>query len=72
MTEKIKIIGSEFCDNNLTTDVCTHLSPILSYLVQCGLTYDDTENLFTDKGGAKTKFVKGEINFEVCSKSLTL
>lgn len=65
---KIKIKGSEFSDTDLKFSVCSHLLPILDYLVKNGNSWDKGNELFTDKGGTRTLFVHKTIDYSKIEK----
>jgi hypothetical protein len=60
---KIKIQGSVYSDTDLTDDVCSHLKPVLEFLVSKGNTYAKGP-LETSKDGGRTRHMSGPIDFD--------
>ncbi len=65
MTDKIKIQDVDIIHSDLSRSVCLHLQGILSLLEVHGISYDKSLPLYTDKGGAHTLYVDGNIDFDL-------
>jgi hypothetical protein len=69
---KIKIVGSQFSDTELTTDVCSHLRPILEFLEKRGNSYAHGTSMKTSRDGGATRLVSGTIDFDAIEAAFEL
>jgi hypothetical protein len=64
-TNKVRIVGSEFSDVDLTFDVCSHLRPILQVLEDHGNKYDHSKPLYRDKYSEAKRVMDRPIDFDL-------
>jgi hypothetical protein len=63
--DKVRIIGSQFSDTDLTFDVCSHLRPILQVLEEHGNKYDHSESLYRDKYSEAKRVMECPLDFDL-------
>ena len=63
--DKVRIVGSQFSDTDLTFDVCSHLRPILQVLEEHGNKYDYSAPLYRDKYSEAKRVMERSIDFDL-------